>query len=804
MISIKQLTLIFGTAFITAGAQAQDNSSSEQTNTTRQITQNVRGRVLDAASQQPLTGVIVLLASDNSINTTTDENGNFILRNVPLGRQSFAFTYLGFETYIASEVPVISGKQAELNISLNESLKQLDEVNRTAVKDKITPLNEFAAVSARSFSVEETRRYAASIADPARMVMNFPGVSNSGDMDNSIVVRGNSPSGVLWRLEGIEISNPNHFSSSGATGGSVSMLNANTLGNSDFYTGAFAPEIGNALAGVFDINFRNGNTERHEHTIQIGTMGAEIATEGPLKKGRNASYLFNYRYSTLALLERFIKIGGDAMPNYQDAALKINLPTQKAGTFSIFGLGGYNELVQKAEKDSTKWGPDNPNRDINNNNTTGIAGLSHQYFFNRNAYIKTIVSVSHTKSLQENDSLHAATGYSKTPMEQTDVTNNAYRASILYNHKLNSKFTFRAGAIASQVAYRFTAQNYNGQENTWKSVLASDGATQFYQAYVQLRTRMTERLTMVGGAHASYLAHNGKYSIEPRASLAYQMNDSKATLAAGLHSKPEHISTYMYKNSYDSTSSKFPNKNLDLSRAFHAVAGYDVTVLKKVRIKAEAYYQKLYSMPVEKDTASGFSMINSENIYSLMALKSPLVSEGTGENYGIDMSIEKPFFNGYYILAAVSVFTSTYTNYKGERYNTRYNRGHQLNLIGGKEFRINKKGKNILGVNGKLLYSGGMRESLIDLNASIAKQETVIVDSKYFTEKTPAYFRADLSLYYKMNGKSATHTIQMDVQNVTNRENHYFSYFDGMNKSIRSVTQLGIIPTISYRVDFHW
>ncbi|MBL7719929.1 MAG: carboxypeptidase-like regulatory domain-containing protein [Flavipsychrobacter sp.] len=800
---IPALTLC-ATLLLSQQSKAQQHTDTTQTTVPHQLKQNVHGRVLDAASQQPLPGTVVVLVSDNTINTTTDAQGYFTLRGVPLGRQSFLFLYTGFEKYTAFEVPVITGKQPELNVSLNESLEELGEVTIVAEKDKIKPMNEFATVSARSFSVEETRRYAASIADPARMVMNFPGVSNSGDMDNSIVVRGNSPKGVLWRLEGIEIPNPNHLSGLGASGGAISMLNANTLGNCDFYTGAFAPEIGNALSGAFDINFRNGNTERYEHTVQVGTMGVEVATEGPFQKGKKASYLLNYRYSTLALLEKFITIGSGAMPNYQDMAFKVNLPAGKAGTFSLFGLGGYNRILQQAEADSSKWDEVNNNISFNSNTRMGVAGIAHQYFLGPNAYIKTVLSGSHMRSLQEADTLNPGDGYRRNPIEHTAFINNAYRASVFFNQKLNARHTFRTGVIAQQLSYDFNSRYYNGSEQQWKNIISSDGNTQFYQAYLQWKARLTDKLTLVGGAHGSYLALNGKYSIEPRASLGYQLKSSRITLAAGMHSKPEHISTYMFQNTAQGTPNSTPNKNLDLLRAFHGVAGYDVTVLKKLRVKAEAYYQHLYNIPVEQDPASGFSIMNAENIYSLLELNKPLVSRGTGDNYGVDVSLERPFSNGYYLLASGSLFSATYTTYSGERYNSRYNRGHQLNLIGGKEFKLNAKGRSILGLNGKLLYSGGLRESPIDGAASVQQRRQVLVAGRYFTSRGPDYFRADISAYYKMNRKSATHTLQLDIQNVTNRQNYFLSYFDSGSGTIKTVNQLGIIPTISYRIDFHW
>jgi len=249
------LLLLIGTNAI---AQQNEAQGIEQ----RKITQKVRGRVVDAESKQPLVGVIVVAKSDNQLNAVTDEDGYFSISNVPVGRQSFMFQYMGYEPATASEVLVTSGKELELNMSLTESLQNLEEVTISATRQSDKALNEFATISSRSISVEETKRYAGTFADPARMAQNFMGVSNGGDMFNGIIVRGNSPKNVLWRLEGIEIPNPNHFSGLGTTGGAISMLNANVLGTSDFYTGAFPAEMGNALSGVFDMKFRNGNTEK--------------------------------------------------------------------------------------------------------------------------------------------------------------------------------------------------------------------------------------------------------------------------------------------------------------------------------------------------------------------------------------------------------------------------------------------------------------------------------------------------------------------------------------------------------------
>lgn len=780
-------------------AQSTANTSIQQS---RSVTQTVRGRIVDAESKQPLAGVVVITVSNNQLNAITDNDGYFTIPLVPVGRQTFSVSYLGYEPQVVSEVMVSSGKELELNISLTESLEKLDEVTINGSKQSDKALNEFATLSARSFSVEETKRYAAAFSDPARMAQNFMGVSNGGDMFNGIVVRGNSPKNVLWRLEGIEIPNPNHFSSLGTTGGAISMLNANVLGTSDFYTGAFPAEMGNALSGVFDMKFRNGNTEKREHTFQLSTLGTELASEGPFKKGSRASYLFNYRYSTLALLQNVVSFDG-VLPKYQDASFKINVPTEKAGTFTLWGLGGYNSAYKDPVKDSTKWSDDDPNFVLASDNMMAVGGLSHLIFLNKNSYIKTVLSTSYEETKENVDTLNPYKDYSSVHVSDQSFKNTAYRLSVLYNTKLNSKNTVRTGIIAQQLGYQLNSNYFDESEGIWKSFLNGKGDAQFYQAYLQWKHRISDELSFIGGVHGSYFVLNGSYSIEPRVAVTYAKGKNSYSFATGLHSKPEHISTYLFQNKAAAQSNTYPNKDLGMLKAFHAVAGYGRMLPYNIKFKTEVYYQYLYNIPVEKDSTGGFSIVNAFDMYSLFNTNQ-LVSDGTGQNYGIDLSLERPFSSNYYVMATASFYKSTYTDYLGDQYNTLFNRGYQINVLGGKEFLLGKSGRKILGANGKLLYSGGLRESPIDINSSIQAKETVLVPKQYFTQQSTPYFRFDIGLYYKINNKKATHTIQLEVQNVTNRENYYYSYFDNDAGAVKTVNQLSIFPNLSYRIDFNW
>lgn len=265
-----------------------------------QMTQTIKGTVLDKEAEYPLIGVnVVLIGAETSIGTTTDFDGTFKLENVPLGRQVVQFSYIGYETVTIPNILVNSAKEIVLDIQMEEDLTELSEVVVTATKDRRKAVNDMTTLSARSFTMEEVTRFSGALGDLARMAQNYAGVSGASDNRNDIIVRGNSPSAVVWRLEGVDIPSPNHWATLGSTGGPISMLNTNSMRSSDFLTSAFPAEYGNGTGAVFDLQLKNGNTDKYEFLGQIGFNGFEAGIEGPLSIGKNASFIANYRYSTL-------------------------------------------------------------------------------------------------------------------------------------------------------------------------------------------------------------------------------------------------------------------------------------------------------------------------------------------------------------------------------------------------------------------------------------------------------------------------------------------------------------------------
>lgn len=771
------------------------------------ITQTIRGTIVDQDSKMPLIGInVVLLNTDPLLGASTDPDGHFKIENVPVGRHNIEFNYLGYEPLALNSILLTAGKELVLELGMVESAITMDEVVVSAKNnsDKTKPLNEFATLSSRTFSVEETSRYAAAAFDPARMAQNYAGVSigAGADLFNEIIIRGNSPGGVLWRLEGIEIPNPNHFGQLGNSGGAISMLSSSTLSNSDFYTGAFPAEFGNATAGVFDLNMRNGNNQKREFAFMFGALGVEAAAEGPFSKNSKASYLVNYRYSTLALIQAIgINPTGDILPTYQDLSFKLNFPTKNAGTFALFGLGGNNLAAFTPEQDSSKWERPDDRQGFEEPGDVGTVGISHRLLLSGNSYLRTVAIGSFERFSERGYFLNNNYDEFETFRDETKQT--TLRLSTLYHHKLNAQHSFRMGAIISAKKFTYFSEERAATASNFTRFFDNEGRTTFLQTFAQWKYRINNKLTWNSGLHYSLLGLNNKMAIEPRSALSWKINNKQSISASvGLHSKMESLALYTFEGSLNDGEILITAKDhLGLTKSLHTVLGYDHVFNPKLRIKAEVYYQQLYEVPVQNTAGSKYSILNAFDIWDVIGIDEA-VAEGKGRNIGLDLTIEKFFTDQYYYMITGSLYDSKFTGKEDKYYNTRFNGNYQLNVLGGKEFKMGKKKSNILGFNGKVVLSGGARYTPVDLEASQLSGETVYFEDQIYSEKTGDYFRLDLGMSYRINKKRMTHTILFDIQNITNRQNIFEYYYDDELNSLVGDTQTGLFPFFNYRVEF--
>ncbi len=764
------------------------------------IFQTVRGAIVDKVSQTPIPGAVVMLVNSNPVMAvTSDENGKFTLREVPVGKQSLSITYIGYKQSSLQNLSVNAGKELVLNINLEEDIKQMNEVEVTAKVEKNKPLNEMSTVSTRAFSVEESQKFAAAANDPARMALAFAGVVSGSDGNNTISIRGNSPNGLLWRMEGVEIPNPNHFSNVGTSGGGISILSAQLLTNSDFSTGAFAAEYGNALSGVFDLKLRKGNNQKREYTMQLGVLGADISTEGPFKKGYDGSYLVNYRYSTLSILGKIGVPLGDAVTNFQDLSFNISLPTKKLGTFSAFGFGGLSDQTSYAKPDSLKWKEDGFTRYSEKfYSNTGAVGLTNTKLFKNQSYLKTALVFSGTENGDVGRKMNSDYVSFTKEYEQKYVQNKITLSST-YTQKIDAKNSIRSGFILNELGYNLT-QGDMADTNVLIEKINVKGNTQTAQAFFQWNCRATEKLTTNIGLHYFQVFLNNSNSVEPRASVKYAAtNKNYFTLGYGLHSQLQPIGVYFAKKQNDDNTFSTPNKDLGLSKAHHIVLGYDRIINEYSHIKTEVYYQHLFNVPVSIDKTSTYSILNSTDGYNT----DQLVNKGLGRNYGLELTYERFLQRNLYYLLSCSFYDSKYKAPNGNWYDTRFNTNYAITFTGGKEWILSGKNKNrILGFNIKSIYVGGYRYTPIDLPASIAKGQTEYVTDKTFGNKTPDYYRLDTRISLKRNYKKVTSTVALDIQNTTNRKNVGGQYFDTQTGQVKYWYQTPLLPLLSYRLEF--
>lgn len=771
------------------------------------ITQNIKGVVIDKVSEKPLQGVTVTLTNQT---TATNNNGKYILKDVNTGRVSITFSYVGYKTVSVPEVLVTAGKEVIIDMALEQDIKALNEVTLTTSRTKKgNASNEFAGASSRSFSTEEITRFAGGRNDPSKLVSNFAGVIANNDGRNDIIVRGNSPSGVLWRVEGIPSPNPNHFATSGTTGGPISALNTNALKTSDFYTGAFPAEYGNANAAVFDIGLRTGNSDKHEKTLQLNIFsGLEAMFEGPLSKKKNgASYLVGYRYSFVQIGQSFgIDVGTKAVPKYQDWVYNIQFAKGKAGKLNLFGMGGVSNIdFLGKESDSTDFYARQDQDGYSTNNFL-VFGAKHTIDVSNKSFVRTVVSYASQQSNYDQYQYALPLTYTNrwsTFVYRTKAT--AFRFSSFINTKFNSKLSIRNGVLVEAFNNTNKVLSRDGKPATAPFETQQDfsGNSTLLQAYSQLRYKPNNDVTIVAGLHDMYYTLSKTNALEPRAGITYQLNKNNTIMFNyGLHSQQQPLPVYFMQQQLAGGAIDNSNLQLDFTKAHHFVLGYERRFLKDWRIKAEAYYQSIYNAPVE-DTASGFSLLNAGADFAFPD-RTHLQNTGTGKNYGVELTIEKFLSKGFYVLASGSLFDSKYKGSDGIERNTTFNYGYAANVLAGREWKLGKSKKNAFTVDIKLTTIGGRYTTPIDIALSMANQKEEYDRSKYNTVKLDGYFRLDTKFGFRINSskRKLSHTFYLDFQNVTNHKNIFLQRYNAQKQQVGNVYQIGFFPDILYRLQF--
>lgn len=757
---------------------------------TQLTAQTIRGTVSDADTGQPLVGATVAL-NENQGGTTTDSTGQFRFTGLEIGRRyQLTVSFLGYAPVVLTEILVESGKEQVFDITLSQTNAELATVTVRGRQSE----GRWYLPSVKVLTIEETMRFPATFFDPARLTFAYPGVIGDNDQTNGISVRGNSPNHLRWRLEGVDIVNPNHTPNAGTfsdrvtqSGGGVNILSAQLLGTTRFYTGAFPVEFGDALGGVLDMHLRPGNDQKREWTVQTGLIGIDLAAEGPLNKAKGSSYLVNYRYSTVGLLQLLGMELGDEAINFQDLSFNLAFPLENGGEVTFFGLGGISTNVFEAQRDSTLWEFSKDRFDIDFSSRMGALGATLQLPAGRNGLWKTSFAASGLESTRTGERLDD--GYTPILAEEDELNQSKLSLHSFYQLKWNPQNRLRLGLVLTQTGYKITSSLAG------EGIIASGNTSgALWQPYFDWQNNLTPNLDLNAGLHFTYFGLNGSNAVEPRVSLDWRQARNRISLAYGLHSQTQAPQLY-----FAQTEPANDNENLELTKAHHLGLGYQYELSNTRQLEFELFYQHLFDVPVTASPSS-FSALNLVEQFVTV----PLVNQGEGRNYGLSVNYQQQIQQGLYYLINGTVFQSKYTGSDGQERDTRFNAGMIANATLGKEWTKRKdNGKiKITGFNGRFTYSGGFRDTPIDAAASAQAGRTVYREDQAFTLQQPAYYRLDLRLYLKWNKPGRHNTLSLDIQNATNRENTAFSYYDTQAKQIVEKKQLGIIPIINYRMEF--
>ena len=776
------------------------------------VAQTIKGSVTDAITGEALIGAAVKVAELKDVGGITNIDGEFSITITQPGRYTIETSYMGYEPSVLKEVLVAGAKDVVLDITLRESSTDMNEVVIKPRVNKESTVNPTALVGGMMLSMEEASRYAGGYNDPARLVTAFAGVAGQGD-GNGISVHGNAPQFMQYRLEGVEIFSPNHFADLYSAGfGMVSALNSNVITNSDFFVSTFNSSYNNALSGVFDVRMRAGNNSKFENGVQVGSVGIEWTSEGPISKKNNSSFIFNYRYgfSTIARKLKLIDTYGSQY-DFQDLSFKLNFPTKKAGTFSAFALG-FIDKSWDVELDIKDIHSIYDASDQEGSLYNALLGASHKIHFDNKWTWRTTAAynMQHNKVDMEYwglnfDANHKPIGFEGKDYPFSYLKQNEDRA--VFNTELSKQVTPRwLLQLGGEYSHRFFDLNFRTAENVYEPVsptpyYATKDNTGLASIFWSNLWKPADNLSFNIGLSGSYFLLSKDFSIEPRASMKWEPGKRHSiSLGYGLHSMIEKLDAYFFRNA-DGT---MANKDLGLSKAHHLLTTYMYKFTDNLNLRFNAYYQYGFDTPVGIN-GSTFCTVNRLFNY----IEEPLVNEGNTRNYGADITLEHYMSRGFYGQVNGSLFKSEYRGLDKKWRNQLYDRGYMVKVLGGKEWMIGKRKQDVFNVSVKYTLQGGLRHTPIDVDAMRANVAAGIINDQPIYKEDEAMTLQfdptsilDLTVSYKINRKNVGHTIAFEGVNILQHETPYAVHYDLGTGQLR-VDKSGIsLPNIYYRIDF--
>ncbi|UMB55138.1 TonB-dependent receptor [Lutibacter sp. A64] len=729
----------------------------------------IKGKVVDAQTRETLPFVNVIVEG-TTIGKSTDEEGNFIISNVPLGYVKVSVSFLGYKSLLSDDYLVTIDKTPYILIELSQTNEQLDEV---VIQSQLFEKSVESPLSVQTLGISEIEKNPGGNRDVLKVLQSLPGVASNPSFRNDIIIRGGAPSENKFYLDGVEVPVINHFQTQGSSGGPVGIINADLIRKVDFYTSAFSANQGNALSSVISFTQKDGNPEKLNTRLTLGTSDAGITLDGPL--GSKTTFMVSARQSYLQFLFKLIKL--PFLPTYNDFQFKVKHQLTVSSEISLIGLGAIDQFKL--------------NESVNDN-------ITDEETLKRNRYSLSNIPIQE----QWNYTVGAVYKYfgentTKEVVLSRNVWNN--NAKKYFNNSNNPDdllLDYTSKEIENKLRFEITStlkNNYKlnvgiGLEDatytnsTFQQLAISEGVQEInfssklsmlkYAVFGQIsKNYLNANLGISIGFRMDGVDYNDEMKnplnqFSPRMSLSYKLSDKLSLNAStGIYKQLPAYTILGYRDELNALVNK--NNGLKFIEATHYVSGLEMKPNSTSKITLEGFYKAYKNYPFSvrdqislANLGSDFGVIGNEEV----------ISNSKGRAYGVELLAQKKSYNGLYGIFSYTFVKSEFKDNAGSYIPSSWDNRHLLSITGGKKLKKNWE------IGGKFKLVGGQPYTPYDYDASAiienynVSNSGILDYSKLNSERFDTFHQLDLRVDKTWYWEKLSLNFYIDIQNIYGSE----------------------------------
>ncbi len=718
----------------------------------------IKGRISDASNNEPVPFANIIV-DGTTLGSTSDFDGNFTITGLQPGYIKLKVSYVGYLTKISGDVLVSNNNIPFIEIALESTSSELQEVE---VKINFLEKKDEAPLSMQSIGVKEIEGNPGSNRDISRVIQSFPGVGSTPAFRNDVIIRGGGPSENRFFLDGIEIPVLNHFSTQGASGGPVGIINADFIRTVDFYSGSFPAAKYNALSGILDFKLKEGSMDRTNLQFSLGASEAAFTVDGPL--GKKSNYIFSVRRSYLQFL--FSAIGLPFLPTFNDYQFKLKTNFDKKNQLTIISLGSLDQL-------KLNTGIENPDASqqyilaqipINNQWSYTIGGV-YKHFFDH-GYHSLILS----RNMLNNEF------YKYPDNDETKQKSFDYRSQEIEN-KFRYEFNYQKSGFKYNLGVNTEYAKYSNE--TAQQIYASDSLFLLsyntdinlikYGFFAQVtKTLFKESLLVSLGLRTDGNNYNSNMAnplnqFSPRLALSYSLTDQwKINGGLGRYYQQPAYTTLGFRTN----SGELANENTaTYIGANHYNIGVEYQFTSPMSFSIEGFYKDYFQYPIDLNT--GASLANQGAEYSSVYGAVPVVFNGTGQALGFEV-LQRINFSNFSLLAAYTYVRSQFTDIDDKLIPSSWDSQHLITITGSKQFKKNWRAGFKWRFVGGLPYTPYDLETSANIEAWNANGQPYFDYEKLNSLRFDSFHQLDLRIDKNIFFKKWSLMVYLDIQNVYN------------------------------------